>query len=379
MIKGYKIRLYPNKEQELLLWKQIHGCRFIWNYMLDLQQKNYEQGKDFLFAYDMIKMLHSLKNDGIHNWLYEVSNASLQGVCKDLDIAFRDFFKGDKKHPRFKSKKRSDPKYPLRTDGITFYNDNKVHIAKIGKVKYKTDFDMPTGYKQKFKNPRISYIDKKWFLSLGIECEKQTSILTNKSMGIDLGIKKTIVAMCDQQKIVFNNINKSKKMKELDKKIKFIQKRISRKYEYNKQGIKYVKTKNIEKEEEKLRKLRKKQKNIRYNYIHQMTSNLISFLPYRVIMEDLNVSGMMKNKHLSKAIQEQSFFTIIKIMKYKCEWNGIEFIQADRFYPSSKTCSHCGFINSNLKLKDRIFICPECGLQIDRDENAAINLMKYMI
>ena len=166
-------------------------------------------------------------------------------------------------------------------------------------------------------------------------------------------------------------------MRELNKKTKRTQRAISRKYEANRKGKAYIKTKNIEKLETRLRNLHQRIANIRSNYIHQTTHTLVSMLPKRVVMEDLNISGMMKSKHLSKAIQEQCFYEFIRQMRYKSEWNGIEFVQADRFYPSSKTCSCCGSIKHDLKLKDRTYTCPECGVVIDRDLNAAINLSRY--
>lgn len=158
-----------------------------------------------------------------------------------------------------------------------------------------------------------------------------------------------------------------------------MQRAVSRKYENNKAGNRFVKTNNIMKEEAKLRKLYARITNIRTNYIHQVTHTLVSKLPARVVMEDLNIRGMMKNWHLSKAIQEQCLGEFLRQVRYKCEWNGIEFIQADRFYPSSKTCSCCGEIKSDLKLSDRTYVCKSCGLVIDRDYNAAINLSRYAV
>jgi putative transposase len=198
-------------------------------------------------------------------------------------------------------------------------------------------------------------------------------------MGIDLGIKETMTVAYGDEQIVFHNINNSKTIRNLKKQMKHLQRSISRKYEANKQGKKYIKTKNIERLEDRLRKMYARLTNILTNYIHQCTHKLVSLLPCKVVMEDLNVQGMMKNKHLSKAIQEQCFFEIIRQMKYKCEWNGIPFYQVDRFYPSSKTCSCCGHIRKDLKLSDRTYICPECGLVIDRDINAAINLQRYEV
>lgn len=377
MIKSYKIRIYPTKEQEQKMWQHIGSSRYIWNYMLAIQEERYKQGEKHLSAFSMINLLKPIKNDGKHGWLYEVSSTTLQKTCQDLDKAYKSFFKKISGFPKFKSRKRGKAVYPVREDRLHFEKES-VQIPKVGKVKYKTDFDIPCGTKNKFLNARISNENGKWLLTFGMEFENQELSLKDYSMGIDLGVKDLAVVACGEEKLVFSNINKSKRMRNLKKKVKHTQSTISRKYEANIQGKKYIKTKNIEREENKLRKLYARLSNIRINYIHQTTHKLVSLLPKRVVMEDLNVSGMMKNKHLSKAIQEQCFFEFIRQMKYKCEWNGIAFIQANRFYPSSKTCNKCGAIKKDLKLKDRKFICSECGNTEDRDYNAAINLSRYV-
>ena len=376
MIKSFKIRIYPTKAQEALIWQHIGACRYIWNWMLTKQKELYAAGEKHLSAFSMMKLLTPLKNDGEHEWLYDVSNASLQIVCQDLQQAYKCFFKKISGFPKFKSRKHSKPSYPVRQN--IWFSGNIVTIAKLGKVKFKTDFTFPEGTGHKFSNPRITNRNGKWILSFGMECENQAPKLTDMSMGIDLGIKDLAIAECNGQ-IVFHNINKSKNMKELYKKQKHLQRSISRKYEANKQGKKYIKTKNIERLENKLRKLYCHISNIRQNYIHQCTHALVLLLPSRVVMEDLNIQGMMKNRHLARAIQEQCLYEFIRQMRYKCEWNGIEFIQANRFYPSSKTCSCCGNIKRDLKLSDRTYKCDICGLAIDRDYNAAINLSKYAI
>lgn len=378
MIKSFKIRIYPTKAQEELIWKHIGSCRYIWNWMLAKQEELYAAGEKHLSAFSMIKLLTPLKNDGEHGWLYDVSNTSLQIACQDLQKAYDKFFKKISGFPKFKSRKRSKPSYPVCADRFYFVDNKTVQIQKLGKVRYKTDFSLPHGTEYKFSNPRITYRNGKWLLSFGMECENQTPKLTDMSMGIDLGIKDLAIAECNGQ-IVFHNINKSKKMKELRKKQKHLQRSISRKYEANKQGNKYIKTKNIERLENKLRKLYCHISNIRQNYIHQCTHALVSLLPSRVVMEDLNITGMMKNRHLARAIQEQCLYEFIRQMRYKCEWNGIEFVQANRFYPSSKTCSCCGNVKRDLKLSDRTYKCDICCLTIDRDYNAAINLSKYAI
>ena len=231
----------------------------------------------------------------------------------------------------------------------------------------------------KFSNPRIFNVNGKWMLGFGMECENQVFQLTDKTMGIDLGIKDLAIAEFGGEKILFHNINKSKKMKSLHKQLKHTQRSISRKYEQNRNGLIYVKTKkNIVRLEEKARRIHARISNIRDDYIHQSTHFLVSKLPYRVVMETINASGMRKCKYLSRAVSEQCFRKFIDTMRYKCEWHGIEFVQADRFFPSSKLCSGCGLIKSDLKLGDRIYRCECCGLVIDRDYNAAINLSKYV-
>ena len=376
MLKGFKIRIYPTKEQEELIYKHINHCRFIWNYMLNVCNEQYTKYHNTPRAYDLIKLIKPLKQKEEYKWLYETSGTSQQIVCQDLDKAFRNMFCNIARHPKFKSKKTNKLSYPVCTD--IYFNETQVYVQKVGKVKYKTDLKIPFGKNNKFKNPRISNKLDKWFLSFSMECENQVLPLTESNMGIDLGIKQLAVCAYNDNSLIFHNINKSRKVKDLQKQINYLQRSISRKYEQNKQGNKFVKTNNIIREEEKLKKLYSKISNINDNYIHQITSKIIKLLPKRVVMEDLNIQGMMKNHHLAKAIQEQNFYKFITYMKYKCEWNGIEFVQVPRFYPSSKICSSCGNVKSNLKLSDRIYKC-ECGFRIDRDFNAALNLSRYVI
>lgn len=376
MIKSFKIRIYPTKPQEEKLWQHIGSCRYIWNYMLDYQQRLYASGEKHLSAFSMINLLKPLKNDGGHGWLYDVSNRSLQLICQDLASAYDRFFRKVSGFPKFKSRKRSKPLYPVCE--TVWFSESCVAIQKVGKVKYKTDFDLPLGREHKFSNPRISNVNGKWMLSFGMVRENQAPVLTDKSMGIDLGVKDLAIAEFNGEQIVFHNINKSKRVRRLTKQARHLRRGISRKYEANRKGSSYVKTSNIARDEIKLRKLLARISNIRNNYIHQCTHALISRLPYVVVMENLNVQGMMKNRHLSKAIQEQCFHEFVRQMKYKCEWNGIGFVQVDRFYPSSKTCSCCGNIKHDLTLRDRLYKCDVCGVVIDRDYNAAINLSRYV-
>lgn len=385
MIKSYKIRIYPTKEQEELIWKHIGCCRFIYNQMLAKEIETYNQGEKYSGQFGMINKLPELKED--FPWLREVSSASLQLELGDLHNAYQHFFRRAKKRqnpgfPKFKSKKRSKAKYPVNMQRMHF-EENHVQIQKLGKVKYKTDYDLPLGKGNKFVNPRIEYIKatNKFMLSFGLEIENQNPELNDYSVGIDLGVKELAVISYDGNSKIYSNINKSKKARDLEKRQKSLQRSISRKYEQNKQGKKFIKTKNIEREEKELLRVYSKLTNIRTNYIHQITSEIIKLHPKRVVMEDLNVSGLMKNKHLSKSIQQQKFGLFIQCMKYKCEFNEIEFIQADRFYPSSKTCSCCGAYHKDIvnSLRVRKWTCPDCGTIHDRDLNAAINLENYLV
>lgn len=371
MIKSVKIRLLPTKEQELLMLKSIGCSRFVYNWALNRANEMYQNGDKYSMA-NIRKEFTQLKKQEDFKWLNEVSNTMMVESMRNLDKAFKSFFKKKSRRPKFKSKRKSSKSFYVRYEHL-YFKDNVCNIEKIGKVKFKTNYDIPNC---KYSNPYCSYDGKYWYLSFGFEVEEnQTTLNKDLSIGIDLGVKDLATINVLDKPIV--NINKTKKVRRLKKKLKRLQRQISRKYEANKNGNKFVKTNNIVKLEKQIKLLHRKLSNIRNNHIHQATNRVIKLKPYRVVMEDLNVSGMMKNKYLAKAIQEQCFYEFIRQMKYKCEFNRIEFVQVDRFFPSSKTCSHCGSIKQDLKLKDRVYKCNDCGLEIDRDKNASINLSNY--
>ncbi len=318
---------------------------------------------------------NNLKKNKDYKWLNEVSAQVTQYAFEDLNNAYDNFFKGLSKHPKFKTKRHSKKSFYVRYDAIKF-NHGKVNIEKIGKVKYKTNYNIPN--LPKYNNPRCYFDGKYWHLTLGFEHnENQVEINKDLSLGIDLGLMNLAIVNCLEKPI--KNINKSLRVRKLKKKLKRLQRKVSRKYEANRQENKFIKTKNILKTERQIKLVHRKLNYIRLNHIHQATNKIVKLRPYRIVMEDLNISGMMKNKHLAKAIQEQCFYEFIRQIKYKCEFNGIEFFTADRFYPSSKTCSSCGSVKKDLKLKDRIYVCPKCGLKIDRDKNASVNLGNYKL
>ena len=381
MIKGFKVRLFPNEVQTQLLWKHINASRFVWNYVLAEQFNRYKNGEKHLNRYNLMSIFIVLKQSEEYAWLKEVASHTINAVCIDLDKAYTNFFRKASGRPKFKKKGRCKNAFPVRYESVYFAN-NCVNIEKIGKIKYRSDKELPQGRNVcKFTNPRIAFENNKWILSFGMECESQTRELNDFSVGIDLGVKELAVVAYGEKYKVYKNINKSKRVKTLKHKLVHLQRKVSRKYETNNKhkvyDTKWHKSNGILKTEEQIRKIYNQLSNIRKDYTHQTTHKIVSLLPKRVVMEDLNVSGMMKNRHLSKAIAEQMFYEFIRQMKYKCEYNGIEFVQVDRFYPSSKTCHKCGCIKHNLKLSDRTYICSECGEVIDRDLNAAINLANY--
>lgn len=375
MIKSIKIRLKPTKEQEILMFKSTGIARFAYNWGLNRWEEMFKQDLKPSKAKVRKEFNNIVKKQEEYKWLYEVSAKVTSQAFEDLDNAYQKFLKGKSNKPKFKNKKKSKKSFYVRYDTIKF-KDNKVNMEKIGKVKYVTNYKIPK--LSKYVNPRCHFDGRYWYLTLGFEQgENQTELNKDLSIGIDLGIKDLAIVNCLENPI--KNINKSFKVRKLKKKLKRLQKKVSRKYQINKQGKKFVKTNNIIKLEKQIKLIYRKLANIRNNHIHQTTNMIIKLNPYRVVMEDLNIGGMMKNKHLSKAIQEQKFYEFIRQMKYKCQFNKIEFVQADRWFPSSKTCSCCGSIKKDLKLSDRVYVCNKCGLEIDRDKNASINLGNYKL
>lgn len=371
-MKSLKIRLYPTKEQEILFYKHIGCQRYIYNWVLNLNNELYKKDKKKYSSTVLGKMLTQYKKQEV--WLNEVSSATLKESIRNLDKAYTNFYKGRTNLPKFKSRKKSKLSFYSRYDKVKFYQNNTVNLEKIGKVKYKSSYNIDLTQIIKFSNPHVSYNGRCWVLTLGIEVINEFQELTNAVIGIDLGVK--YLAICSDG-VVYKNINKEATIKKLEKRLKRLQRQVSKKYELNKEGRSYRKSNNIIKLENKINRLYRKLHNIRLNYIHQTTSAIVKTKPCMVVMEDLCIKDMMKNKSIAKQVQKIGLYEFIRQMKYKCEWNNIEFIQVDKYYPSSKMCSQCGGVKKDLKLSDRTYKCEKCGLIIDRDFNASVNLMNY--
>lgn len=371
-MKTLKIRLYPTKEQEILFYKHINCQRYIYNWALGLNNELYKKNKKKYSSTELSKMLTQYKKQEV--WLSEVSNATLKESIRNLDKAYTNFYKGRANLPKFKSRKKSKLSFYSRYDKIKFYQNNTVNLEKIGKVKYRSSYDIDLTKEISFKNPHVSFNGRCWVLTFGLELKNEVDTLTNEVIGIDLGIKE--LAICSNG-MMFKNINKDLTIKKLEKRLKRLQRKVSKKYELNKEGRSYRKSNNIIKLENKINRLYRKLHNIRLNYIHQTTSTIVKTKPCMIVMEDLCIKDMMKNKSIAKQVQKIGLYEFIRQMKYKCEWDSIRFVQVDKYFPSSKICSNCFNIKKDLKLSDRIYCCEKCGLTIDRDFNASINLMNY--
>ena len=379
MIKTIRVMLIPNNKQKTKLFQYANTARFAYNWALGKEQENYKNGGKFISDGDLRKEFTQLKKTNDYFWLNNVSNNVTKQAIKDACEAYRNFFKGYAKFPRFKSKKHSVPKFyqdnlkiqftdtHIKVEG--FANSKKKNKQKLNWIRLAEYGRIPTDCK--YCNPRIKYDGLNWWITVGVDYKSTNNILKTNGIGIDLGIKD--LAICsDGNK--YKNINKTEKIKKLEKRKRRLQRSISRKYEKNKKGESYCKTSNIIKSEKELLKLNHRLTNIRHNYIHQTTSEIIQRKPSYIAIEDLNVKGMMKNKHISKSVQQQCLYEVARQLKYKCSWNGIELRQVSRWYPSSKKCHECGYINKELKWYHRTYKCPICGYVEDRDYNASLNL-----
>lgn len=373
--RSLKVRLKPRNNQEKLLWQSSGTARWAYNHCLDKQIKNYAENKTFLSNHDIRKQITQLKKEEEFSWLSNVSAQIPKQAIKDCCAAYVNFFKKKSSFPRFKSKKKSKPSFYVDNHKIKF-SYKKVYVEKIGYITLAEFGRIPFTEETKYSNPRITFDGKYWYVSVGIKnigFSEENKEKNNLVLGVDLGIKEFAVISNGRK---FGNINKTKKVKKIKKKLRRMQRKVSRKYLKNKDGKKFIKTNNIVKLEKKIVLIHRKLRNIRENHIYEIIDYLVKTKPDKIIIENLNIKGMMKNRHLAKAIQEQCWYKFITLLTHKCEEHGIELFQVDRFFASSKICSNCGCIKTDLKLKDRVYVCNDCGNKLDRDLNAAINLSK---
>ncbi|WP_415336879.1 RNA-guided endonuclease InsQ/TnpB family protein [Clostridium perfringens] len=378
MKRAYKIEINPTDDQKSKIHQTIGVSRFMYNFYIAHNKEIYEKEGKFVSGMDFSKWLNNeyIPNNQDKKWIKEVSSKATKQAIMNGDKAFKDFFKKAKGFPRFKKKKNQDVKayFPKNNKTDWTLERHRVKIPTLGWVRLKEFGYIPKN--SVVKSGTVSQKADRYYVSILVEeTYIKISNPNNEGLGIDLGIKE--FAICSNGN-KFKNINKTSTVKKIEKKLKREQRKLSRKYESLKIRNKNIKEgratrQNIQKQVVKVQRLHQRLANIRTDYINKTVFSIVKQKPSYITIEDLSIQGMMKNKHLSKAIASQKFFEFKTKLMSKCKQNDIELRIVDRFYPSSKTCSNCGKIKKDLKLSDRIYKC-DCGFTIDRDLNASINL-----
>lgn len=335
-IKGFKIRLKPTKEQEILIKKSIGVSRFVYNWCLSIQSTS----DKFIRDNELRKELTKLKKTKEYYWLAEVGSNVIKQSAKDLCNAYRRYFNHISNRPVFKKKGYSNSFY-VNYESMK-RTETGVRCEKLGDIKTSERL-LKLAKDKHYLNPHIIFDGKYYYITFCVEMEMIVKETTSEVVGIDLGIKD--FAVCSTG-VVYKNINKTPTMKKLNKRLKHLQRQLSRKYLMNKIGNKFVKTKNIIKLEHEIELVYRRIKDIRENYIHQITSYLVKTKPCKIVIEDLNIKGMMKNRHLSKAISQQNFYRFSHILKYKCDWNNITLVRQIDFIHQAKNVLVVGLLKT---------------------------------
>ena len=380
MLKSYKTEINPTDEQKRVINRTIGTCRFVYNFYLAHNKEVYGQGGKFVSGMTFSKWLNTeyIPEHLDFLWIKDASSKSVKQSIMNAERAFKNFFKHNADFPKFKKKGCSDVKmYFVKTDAKTIISceRHRIKIPTLGWVRLKEKGYLSTNPSTHIiKSGCVSCRAGRYYVSVCVEEEaKPKPVLNDFGIGIDLGIKD--FAVCSNGH-VYKNINKTAKMWKLERKLRREQRRLSRKYENSKNMKGEATQQNIQKQKLTVQKLHKRLEDVRTDYVNKTISELVKTKPAWITIENLNVSGMMKNRHLSKAIGQQKFFEFRSKLTAKCKEFGIELRIVDRFYPSSKTCHSCGHIKTDLKLSDRTFVC-ECGYTADRDFNASLNLRDY--
>ena len=375
MLKSFKTEINPTEEQKARIRRTIGICRYVYNFYLGHNKALHDNGEKFMTGKDFSLWLNNeyIPNNPDKTWIREVYSKAVKKSIEDGCTAFTRFFKHQSDFPKFKKKGKSDVKmYFVRNNPKDCQCErHRLKIPTLGWVRIKEKGYIPTtkdGYM--IKSGTVSVKAGRFYVSVLVEIpDINIDNNSNEGIGIDLGLKDFAIVSNGK---TYRNINKSAGLKKLEKQLIREQRSLSRKYENLKKGESTQRA-NIQKQKLKVQKLHHKMDNIRTDYINKTIAEIVKTKPSYITIEDLNVKGMMKNRCLSKAVASQKFYEFRTRLKAKCDENGIELRVADRFYPSSKTCHHCGSVRKNLKLSDRIYRC-ECGYVADRDFNAALNL-----
>ena len=375
MLKSFKTEINPTEEQKARIRKTIGTCRYVYNFYLDHNKALHDNGEKFMTGKSFSLWLNNkyIPDNPDKTWIREVYSKAVKKSIEDGCTAFTRFFKHQSDFPKFKKKGKSDVKmYFVRNNPKDCQCErHRLKIPTLGWIRIKEKGYIPTtkdGYM--IRSGTVSVKAGRFYVSVLVEIpDVNIDNSSNEGIGIDLGLKDFAIISNGK---TYRNINKSAGLKKLEKQLIREQRSLSRKYESLKKGESTQRA-NIQKQKLKVQKLHHKMDNIRTDYINKTIAEIVKTKPSYITIEDLNVKGMMKNRCLSKAVASQKFYEFRTRLKAKCDENGIELRVADRFYPSSKTCHHCGSVRKNLKLSDRIYRC-ECGYVADRDFNAALNL-----
>ena len=375
MLKSFKTEINPTEEQKARIRRTIGTCRYVYNFYLGHNKALHDNGEKFMTGKDFSLWLNNkyIPDNPNKTWIREVYSKAVKKSIEDGCTAFTRFFKHQSDFPKFKKKGKSDVKmYFVRNNPKDCQCErHRLKIPTLGWIRIKEKGYIPTtkdGYM--IRSGTVSVKAGRFYVSVLVEIpDVNIDNSSNEGIGIDLGLKDFAIISNGK---TYRNINKSAGLKKLEKQLIREQRSLSRKYESLKKGESTQRA-NIQKQKLKVQKLHHKMDNIRTDYINKTIAEIVKTKPSYITIEDLNVKGMMKNRCLSKAVASQKFYEFRTRLKAKCDENGIELRVADRFYPSSKTCHHCGSVRKNLKLSDRIYRC-ECGYVADRDFNAALNL-----
>ena len=362
MLKAYKYKLEPTTEQKILLEKHIGSCRYIYNWALSLKVKSYEETGKSISQFDINKRITSLKVE--NKWLSEVNSQSLQGMTRNLESAFTKFFREKKGFPKFKSKKNPVQAFPVPQHYFVNFETCTVKLPKIGEIKAK----LHRNFTGELKTATVSKTcTGKYFISILVENNEELPVKQvfseTTTVGIDVGIKDFAILSTGDK------IENPKYLKNSLKRLKVLQRRVSRKQKGSK---------NRAKAKQRLAVLHEKITNQRTDFQNKLSFKLVSE-NQAIALETLNVKGMVKNHHLAQAISDSAWGSFVTKLEYKAEWYGKTVLRIGQFEPSSKLCSVCGYHNSELTLKDREWTCPDCKTKHDRDINAAINIKKFAL
>ena len=374
LLKSFKTEINPTAEQKIRINKTIGTCRYIYNFYIDYNKALHDKGEKFMTGKSFSVWLNNeyIPDNPDKAWIKEVSSKAIKKSIEDGCTAFTRFFKHQSAFPNFKKKGKSDAKmyFVKNNPNDCKCERHRLNIPTLGWVRIKEKGYIPTtkdGWK--IKSGTVSIKAGRYYVSVIVEVpDIKIANNSNDGIGIDLGLKDLAIVSNGQ---TYKNINKSARLRKLEKQLRREQRGLSRKYENVKEGESTYR--NIQKQKIKVQKLYHKINNIRTDYINKTIAEIVKTKPSYITIEDLNVSGMMKNRHLSKAVASQKFYEFRTRLKAKCHDNGIELRIVDRWYPSSRMCHCCGNIKKDLKLSDRIYRC-DCGYIEDRDFNASLNL-----